>query len=236
VTTDLDLDEPEKRLVRGEPVIARILEATIEELALVGLEGLTLERVASQAGVNRTTIYRRWPTKEHLVQAALERMAEKDAVELDTGSLRGDLSKLIEHASMKLFAPGTLSLIRTVLGAPSDSPLCQFAQCAHDERRRGVLDMLDRAEERGELRSDIDKELFMDGVFGMLFTRLVFKRERPTPEFAERVLEQMLRLAAPLGAPATPRRGTQRPKAAPRPKPTRRAPAKKTAGKTRRSR
>jgi AcrR family transcriptional regulator len=230
VTSDLDLEEPGRRLIRGEPVIAKVLSATIEELALVGLEGMTLERVAARAAVNRTTIYRRWPTKDDLVLAAL-RWMEKDEVLPDTGTLRGDLEKLIEHATAKLFAPGTLSLIRTILGAPSDSKLREFAECTHEVRRRGVLELFERAERRGEIRADIDKELFLDSIFGMLFVRLIFKREQPTTELRDRIVNQVLRLAAPQSpvAPARPRPS--------RPKP-RRTPAakKKPVTKARRAR
>ena len=60
------------KLVRGEAIVARVLEATIEELALSGYAALALERVAARAGVNRTTIFRRWPTKPELVRAAVE--------------------------------------------------------------------------------------------------------------------------------------------------------------------
>jgi AcrR family transcriptional regulator len=197
VTSDPELEEPCRRLIRGEPVIAKVLAATIEEIALSGLEGMTLERVAARAGVNRTTIYRRWPTKEDLVLAAFQWMAEKDPFPSDTGTLRGDLEKLIDIATAKLFAPGTLGLIRTVLGAPNESPLTEVARCEHEQRRRKILDMLERAERRGELRPDIDKELFLDGIFGMIFVRLIFKREQPTKEFKTRMLDQLMRFATP---------------------------------------
>lgn len=230
VTTEPDLEEPERRLIRGEQVIAKVLGATIEELALVGLEGLTLERVAARAAVNRTTIYRRWPTKEDLVLAAL-RWMEKDEVLPDTGTLHGDLEALVEHATAKLFAPGTLSLIRTILGAPSESKLREFAECTHEVRRRGVLELFERAERRGEIRPDIDKELFLDSIFGMLFVRLIFKREQPTTDLRDRIVEQVLRLGAPQSpiAPARPRTS--------RPKPRRLPPSKKKAAtKARRAR
>jgi AcrR family transcriptional regulator len=225
-----ELGDPARRLIRGEPVVAKVLASTIEELALTGLEGLTLERVAARAGVNRTTIYRRWPTKEDLILAAFQWMAAEDEFAWDTGSLRGDLEQLIDRATAKLFAPGALGLIRTLLGSPDDSALAEVAKCEHESRRRVIFDMLDRAERRGELRADIDKELFLDSVLGMLFVRLIFQREHPTKELKERILEQLTRLAAPIS-----------PKTAPRPTHTRAvttrlAPAKKAKARRARSR
>lgn len=68
-------------MVRGEPVVDTVLDATIEELAAVGYQGLSIEQVALRAGVARTTIYRRWPTKPELVKAAIEALP---GAELDT--------------------------------------------------------------------------------------------------------------------------------------------------------
>src|SRR5262245_16386487 len=58
-------------LVRGEAVVRGILAAALEELARTGYGALRIEGVAARAGVNKTTVYRRWATKENLVRAAL---------------------------------------------------------------------------------------------------------------------------------------------------------------------
>src|SRR5262249_7192709 len=49
-----------------------ILQATIELLSEEGYEGLSIESVAARAGVGKTTIYRRWPSKEPLVVDAIK--------------------------------------------------------------------------------------------------------------------------------------------------------------------
>ena len=75
-----------------------ILEATLLVLADAGYDGLTIDRVAAQAGAARATVYRRWPTKADLVLAAVEQLSHGD-VDLDqlpdTGSLRGDMAAMI---------------------------------------------------------------------------------------------------------------------------------------------
>src|SRR5258708_31088310 len=76
---------------RGSPVVARVLRATIEELARIGYGALSIEEVANRAGVNKTTVYRRWPTKADLVRAALRSMGDDKVCQPATGSLRGDL-------------------------------------------------------------------------------------------------------------------------------------------------
>ena len=75
--------------VAGEREL-EILEATLEVLAEVGYDLLTMDAVASRAKASKATLYRRWRGKPELVVAAI--MAHKgDTVAPDTGSLRGDL-------------------------------------------------------------------------------------------------------------------------------------------------
>ena len=62
---------------RGEPVIRRALAATLRELARVGYAALRFEEVAGRAGVNKTTVYRRWPDKQALVRAALLSLSDR---------------------------------------------------------------------------------------------------------------------------------------------------------------
>jgi AcrR family transcriptional regulator len=48
------------------------LDAVIEELAAASYERLSIPDVAERAGVNKTSVYRRWPTRSDLVRAALD--------------------------------------------------------------------------------------------------------------------------------------------------------------------
>ena len=59
-----------QRVVRGAPIVRRTLAAAVDELGRVGYVDLRVEDVARRAKVNKTTVYRRWPTKEDLVRAA----------------------------------------------------------------------------------------------------------------------------------------------------------------------
>src|SRR5579859_7686549 len=73
-----------------------ILEATLELLAEVGIEALSIEGVAARAGVGKTTIYRRWESKEELIVAAVRRLQVQAPI-VDTGNFRADI-QAIAHA------------------------------------------------------------------------------------------------------------------------------------------
>jgi len=80
---------------RGSSIEEEILRRTIEELAEQGLGALKIGRIAKAAEVNKTSVYRRWATRDALVAAALERVLEDlELSAVDTGSTVGDLSLL----------------------------------------------------------------------------------------------------------------------------------------------
>lgn len=195
------VDEPRTtstgRLVRGEPVVARVLDATLEELARAGYEGLTLERVASRAGVHRTTIFRRWPTKAALVRAAFERATRAIDFDWDTGSLRGDLAVFVERAGATMVAPAMLGFLRAMLGASAEPALRGLAATAEAAKITAVLAFFERAELRGELRPGLDRALLLDGLMGLLVVRVVFQGEPVTPAFVARLVEHVLQLVSP---------------------------------------
>src|SRR6185437_9862089 len=70
-----------------------ILEATMQALIDRGYAGMSMERVAEQAGVGKATIYRRWKGKSELVAEAIAALRIEQAPP-DEGSLRADLQQL----------------------------------------------------------------------------------------------------------------------------------------------
>lgn len=188
---------PAGKLVRGERVVVRVLDATLEELARAGYEGLTLERVAARAGVHRTTIFRRWPTKAALVRAAFGRVTQAVDFDWDTGSLRGDLEVFVERAGTTMVAPAMLGFLRVMLGARTEPVLRELAATAEAAKLGAVLTFFERAELRGELRPGLDRALVLDGLMGLLFVRLVVQGEPVTPRFVERLVDHVLRLVSP---------------------------------------
>lgn len=206
----------ERRLVRGEPVVRKVLMATMEEVALTGYDGLTIERVAARAGVNRTTIYRRWPTKKELVTATVQLASEQIQFDWDLGSLRADLKELLRRATEALFTPGMLGMHRMMLEAAHEPALQEISRCVQEDKQAHALAMLKRAEARGEFRADLDKTIFLDALFGGLFMRVVAQHQPLTTAYVADLLEYLLKIAAPgASAPKARARAAARGKAAP---------------------
>src|SRR5215831_11164328 len=73
-----------------------ILDATVDLLAEQGFLGLSIEAVAARAGVAKTTIYRRWPTKDDLLMDAIACLKHAHP-EPQGESLRDDLIDMISR-------------------------------------------------------------------------------------------------------------------------------------------
>lgn len=147
--------------LRGERLVTKVLDATLHELSEVGYRALSIEVVADRAGVNKTTIYRRWPTKAELVREAMQSMAG-DVFELpDEGSLRADLVAFTKRIRDVVASPRGRGIFR-VMAAESDSRELADVMCQMKEGSLSVPDsIVARAVKRGELPKGSDPELLV---------------------------------------------------------------------------
>jgi AcrR family transcriptional regulator len=148
---------------RSEEAHGAILNATVELIAEHGLKGLTIEAVAAQAGVGKTTIYRRWATKNELVAAALSRLRPPGPPP-DTGSLIGDLGALVELQRGRLESSPLPRVLPRLLGEAVDDPAfhAEIVARAVQPIRDILGELVRRGIERGELRADLDVEATVD--------------------------------------------------------------------------
>ncbi len=154
-------------------MIERILAATLEELALAGYRAFRVEDVAARAGVNKTTVYRRWPQKRDLVHAAFQSMAKnKFAATEDRGSLREDL--ISKGKNFMRFAASShgRSLIRMMFIEGADSELHDIMRTVRESHANEPHDVVMRAIERGELSSVSDARLLLESLVGAIHHRI----------------------------------------------------------------
>src|ERR687886_531337 len=100
-----------------------IRKAILRLLADVGYGALTMDAVASQAGVGKATIYRRWRTKEDLVVDTIAGLEQKVIDSPDTGTLEGDLRSLMRSLVTIINGPlgaATLALLWLLTRQPVD--------------------------------------------------------------------------------------------------------------------
>ncbi|WP_370615266.1 TetR/AcrR family transcriptional regulator [Mumia sp. Pv 4-285] len=176
------------RLVR-----AAVVEATIAELSDGGYAAVSLERVARRAGVAKTTLYRRWGTKEGLVlEAMLERAGTRVSVP-DTGSLRADLLEFAETVATNAATPEVSAMARAVVaGAPHDSTLAAAARDFWAQRLALDAVIVSRGVDRGEAAADTDPQRVIESVIGPIHLRLLLTGEPVDGDFLEGVVDTVI--------------------------------------------
>ncbi len=171
-----------------------ILAATRELLAEGSVQRLTVEGVAARAGVAKTTIYRRWRSKDELALAVLIDMVEQVVAVPDLGDTRAELVAFVDGAVKIL---GSTLMGRVMQGVVSD--LAADPELARSFRERVVAvriaevdRLVTRGIERGDIRTDVDHELVHELLFGPVYYRLLLSGAPLTDDLAERIVAAVL--------------------------------------------
>ncbi|MFH8407313.1 TetR/AcrR family transcriptional regulator [Streptomyces sp. NPDC018019] len=161
---------------------AAVRDAVLAGLAEHGYPGLTVEYVAEQSGVHKTTLYRRWGDLEGLLADTLDLAGEDSWTPPDTGSLAGDLRALAREVVESFTDPVTASSGSAIIAAAFQSQRAADALRAYyGERFRRCEPLVRRAVERGELPAaqgrGIDAGALARAACAPLFLRLFITRE-----------------------------------------------------------
>ena len=176
---------------RGAPVVEQVLDLALEELARVGYHRLSVPEVAARAGLNKTSVYRRWPTKGALVGAALAGALGHDAPLPDTGALRSDLLAFVGAAAAWAETPVGRGVTRMLFADVDDAEVRALVTVI--AATPGPMPIFTRARARGELPDDADVALTMTVIAGALLQRGLVEREPLTRAFLEQLVDFALR-------------------------------------------
>jgi AcrR family transcriptional regulator len=193
-------DAPVRRPGRPRSVEAdkAILDAATAAFIELGWDGLTIEGVALRAGVGKTTIYRRYPTRLDLLLAAAERLADAKGPAPDTGTLRGDLFALVSAYLAMLSGTLTGRAIPAMVAATAKSPdLAAAYRTFMAQRRREAVIPLERAIGRGELTADLDLDVVLDLLVAPLFYRTFVSHQPVDEAYISTLVDAVERAIAP---------------------------------------
>jgi len=176
---------------RAERVVASVLRATHEELGRVGYGALRVEDVAARSGVNKTTIYRRWPTKAELVAAALL-ASDEEREEPDTGTLRGDLLAAVMASVRLCQTPTGRGIVSMMQMERADPEVEAIARRLGQRRRQLNATLIERGIARGELPADTSIDLVLDLVFAPVYARIMRQGEDVSEAYVAAVIDTVL--------------------------------------------
>jgi AcrR family transcriptional regulator len=182
---------PRKGRPRNADADGAILAATREALAELGWGGLTMGDVAVRAGVAKTTLYRRWPSKNELVVAAVaEQLNELEMADL--GSLRADIEAVVGQFAGLLSAPETQAALLALFAEATRDPLLRkrVREAIIEPQKRLVVAGRAAAQARGELPPDTCEEtasaavdIIFDTVAGTVVHRMLVSGEPATADW-----------------------------------------------------
>jgi AcrR family transcriptional regulator len=182
---------------RSARVRAAVLASVLDELIESGYAGLTVERVAARAGVHKATIYRRWPAKEDLVADALLAQTGRTVPMPDTGSVRDDLRQLAYAVIANITSPQGEGLVRTLVSDAARVPAIAAAgRTFWAERFSLAGTLVRRGIDRGELPAAADPDFLIESLIAPLYLRLLVTTQPLTKEYADRVVDSVLAMAA----------------------------------------
>lgn len=149
-----------------------MLDAAAAELARGGYASFRIEEVATAAGVNKTTIYRRWPTKADLACAAIRKIVAHKRSEPDTGGVEGDLLDLLRRLVAWKPTVEAASILRMLVLEAAEPEIAHIARTLRAEGFEPWLAIVARAKTRGELPARTDARLLIEMVSAPAMLRL----------------------------------------------------------------
>ena len=169
-----------------------VLDAAYALLAEDGIGRFTIERVATRSGVARSTIYRWWPTKGALaMEGFLAAVAPEIAVPA-SGSAAGDLREQVKRFA-RLLRGTVRRIIRGIIAEGQSDPetIATFVDGFVTPRRAEGGAILRRGIESGELRTDLEVDLVLAGLYAPLYVWMLLN-ESLDDEKVERLTQSVL--------------------------------------------
>lgn len=185
-------EEPNRGRPRDPRRDEAIIDAAIEVLVRDGYDRLSMEAVATAAGVGKATVYRRWSNKAELVIDAMATL--KPSIEsIDTGTLDGDIELMIVAScsprSQRLFQV----MVSVCSALPREPDLLEAFKIRFTEPRIArITDMLERARRRGELGPEVDVAIAASLVPSLMLQRALMTGHPAGRVYAEQIVGSVL--------------------------------------------
>ena len=186
------------RRKRGRPrdpeADGRILAAASALILMRGFESMTVDEVASNAGVGKATVYRRWARKEDLAVAAMEQLYRDEMPPPDTGSIRGDLSATFTALLTFVNSPAGADYVRTTIKeSMRDERIAALYRSASQRALERSAEIYQRAIERGEVRADVPKQTAVEFLGGLVISRAVMGLPFPSVDEVQELVDFVMR-------------------------------------------
>jgi AcrR family transcriptional regulator len=169
-----------------------ICQATLDLLAEIGYDNLTMDAVAARAHASKATIYRRWQGKASLVVDALQR-SKGSKVDPDTGSLAGDLEAMSDGFCSAENSFNAKIMLGLITALAHDAEIREvFRERMIEPRMNAMRTVFERAVERGEVSRECNLDLLITLFPALLIQQVLITGELPDAEFVSQVQRDVI--------------------------------------------
>ncbi|MGV9790882.1 TetR/AcrR family transcriptional regulator [Streptomyces sp. NPDC003435] len=176
---------------RAARVRKAVLDAAVESLVEGGTARFAIGDIARRAGVNETSVYRRWRTRENLLVDAMLAASDRHVPVPDTGSVREDLRAFAAVVADYLNDPLGSALARAAVVAVDDPEIAEARERFWHTRIDLAAVMIERGIARGEVRPGTDPRVALEALISPLHSRVLMTRE-PLDEELPRALADLV--------------------------------------------
>ena len=151
-----------------------VLRATVQLIGKTGYADLSVDAIARRAGTSKPAIYRRWPSKAHLVHEAVFPIGDATALP-DTGSLARDVREMMRRTVAVLTSPAARAALPGLVGEMATDLTLHTALLERfgDILSRGLTERLHAAAARGEVRPEVTAADLVEALAGITFLALL---------------------------------------------------------------
>jgi AcrR family transcriptional regulator len=174
-----------------EQVRAAVHQAVIDLLCDPEGEDLNIPAIAQRAGVNHTSVYRRWGSLDALLADMVTTRLERDSPLNDTGTLRGDLLAWAEASVASIRTREGRALVRAVVLSMPNSAQAQAGRAQQFQRRMQSIEQIrERATARGENPPPLEQ--ILDQLVAPFYIRAIFGIDPPADGYPELLVDRLL--------------------------------------------
>lgn len=179
---------------RTERVRKQVADAVLE-LVASGRHHFEIKEIVEKTGLHRTTISRRWPTRQDLLAEAFREHTAKVQI-VDTGHWRSDL--LCMGLVLRNFFADPREQAFNASLAMATSPDGTYLGSSYWDPIQAQMDrLIERAQARGEVRSDVNQRLIENVLISPLIVTIMLQKVHPTDQFVTNLVDLVVRATKP---------------------------------------
>jgi AcrR family transcriptional regulator len=179
---------------RDPRIDSAVLRSTVDLLGETGYSALSVDAIARRAGTSKPAIYRRWPSKAHLVHEAVFPIGSGTELP-DTGSLAGDVREMVRRTVAVLTTPAARAALPGLVGEMAADLTLHAALLGRfgDILSRGLTERLAEAVARNEVRPDVTAAELTEALAGITFLALLTRGAELDDAWTDRTATLILR-------------------------------------------